>query len=59
MPLQAVVLAAGKSTRIASIADGLPKPLLEIGGEAVLMRNLRWLAESGIEQVWINLHYRP
>jgi NDP-sugar pyrophosphorylase family protein len=59
MALQAVVLAAGKSTRIASIADGLPKPLLEIGGEAVLMRNLRWLAESGIEQVWINLHYRP
>jgi mannose-1-phosphate guanylyltransferase len=59
MALRAVVLAAGKSTRIASIADGMPKPLLEIGGEAILVRNLRWLAESGIEQVWINLHYRP
>lgn len=59
MTLQAVVLAAGKSTRIASLAEGRPKPLIEIGGEAVLVRNLRWLAENGIERVWINLHYRP
>ena len=59
MALQAIVLAAGKSTRIASLAEGRPKPLLEIDGEAVLVRNLRWLAENGIEQVWINLHYRP
>jgi NDP-sugar pyrophosphorylase family protein len=59
MALQAVVLAAGKSTRIASVAGGRPKPLLEIDGEAVLVRNLRWLAECGIEQTWINLHYRP
>lgn len=59
MALHAIVLAAGKSTRIASLAEGRPKPLLEIDGEAVLVRNLRWLAENGIEQVWINLHYRP
>jgi mannose-1-phosphate guanylyltransferase len=59
MALQAIVLAAGKSTRIASMAQGRPKPLIEVGGEAVLVRNLKWLAENGIEQVWINLHYRP
>jgi NDP-sugar pyrophosphorylase family protein len=55
----AIVLAAGKSRRIAPLAGTLPKPLLEIGGVAILVRNLRWLAESGIEEVWINLHYRP
>jgi NDP-sugar pyrophosphorylase family protein len=55
---KAVVLAAGKSTRIASLAQGLPKPLIEINGEAILMRNLRWLAQSEIEEAWINLHYR-
>lgn len=59
MVRKAVVLAAGKSTRIASLAGGLPKPLIEIDGEAVLARNLRWLSEGGIEEVWINLHYRP
>jgi NDP-sugar pyrophosphorylase family protein len=56
---KAVVLAAGKSTRIAPVARGLPKPLIEIQGKAILLRNLRWLAEAGIKQVWINLHYRP
>lgn len=55
---KAVVLAAGKSTRIATLAQGLPKPLIEINGEAILTRNLKWLAQSGIEEVWINLHYR-
>jgi NDP-sugar pyrophosphorylase family protein len=59
MGCRAVVLAAGRSTRIAPLAGGVPKPLLEIGGQAILVRNLRWLAESGIEDVWVNLHYRP
>jgi NDP-sugar pyrophosphorylase family protein len=56
--LRAVVLAAGKSTRIAAVAGGLPKPLLPVAGEAILARNLRWLASQGIGQVWINLHYQ-
>jgi mannose-1-phosphate guanylyltransferase len=56
---RAVVLAAGKSTRISPVAGATPKPLLEIRGQAILLRNLRWLAASGIEEVWINLHYRP
>jgi NDP-sugar pyrophosphorylase family protein len=55
---RAVVLAAGKSTRIATLAQGLPKPLIEINGEAILARNLKWLAQSGIQEAWINLHYR-
>jgi len=55
---KAVVLAAGKSTRIAPLAQGLPKPLIEINGEPILARNLKWLAKSGIEEAWINLHYR-
>lgn len=55
---KALMLAAGKSTRIAAIAGTRPKPLMPIAGEAILGRNLRWLATSGIEQVWINLHFR-
>lgn len=58
MVSRAVVLAAGKSTRIAKLAQGLPKPLMEINGEAILARNLKWLAQSGIKEAWINLHYR-
>ncbi len=53
----ALVLAAGKSTRIQSISSGRPKPLLEVGGQTVLERNLRQLAAAGVSEVWINLHY--
>jgi len=56
---RAVVLAAGKSTRIAPVARNLPKPLLGIEGQSVLTRNLQWLARTGIEEVWINLHHCP
>ena len=57
--MKALVLAAGRSTRIASIADGLPKPLLQIAGESILSRNLRWLSAQGVKEVWINLHFEP
>lgn len=56
---KALVLAAGKSTRISSISQGRPKPLIEIAGETIISRNLRWLAAEGIETVFINLHYKP
>jgi mannose-1-phosphate guanylyltransferase len=55
----ALVLAAGKSTRIAELAGGQPKPLLSIGGKPVIARTLDWLHESGVRNVWVNLHYRP
>ena len=56
---QAMVLAAGRSTRIAGELDGRSKLLVDIGGETVLERNLRWLHDAGVTDVWINLHYRP
>ena len=53
-----LVLAAGNSTRIARISQGLPKPLLEIEGKSIIVRNLEWLASHGVRSAWINLHYR-
>lgn len=54
-----LVLAAGKSTRITPISAGLPKPLLEFGGQRLIEWTLDWLARAGVSEVWINLHYRP
>jgi NDP-sugar pyrophosphorylase family protein len=53
----ALVLAAGKSTRIQAVARHRPKPLIEVGGQTVLERNLRQLARAGVRDAWINLHY--
>ncbi len=55
---EAMVLAAGKSTRITEIGGGLPKPLLPIRGEPILVRNIRWLEAAGVPRIWVNLHYR-
>ena len=57
--LKVLLLAAGKSTRIGAAAGGGPKPLLLVGGLTILERNLRWLASEGIQEVWINLHFKP
>ena len=56
---KAVLLAAGKSTRISQVSGKLPKVLLEIGGEPVLIHNLKLLSRHGVKEVWINVHYRP
>lgn len=56
---KALVLAAGKSTRISAVAQGRPKPLLEVGGAPVLGHNLALLARHGVTDVWINLHHEP
>jgi NDP-sugar pyrophosphorylase family protein len=58
MSADAVLLAAGKSTRIATVGRGIPKPLLLVQGESILVRNVRWLARDGVRRIWVNLHYR-
>jgi mannose-1-phosphate guanylyltransferase len=58
MSARALFLAAGKSTRIHPVSKGRPKPLLDVGGDAIIARNLRWLAAEGVTELLINLHYR-
>lgn len=54
----ALVLAAGRSTRIAPLSGGLPKPLLPVAGKPVVGHALEWLAGHGVASAWINLHSR-
>lgn len=54
----AVVLAAGFGSRLNSDRDDCPKPLRRVGGVPLLVRVLRGLAASGIEDAAIVLGYR-
>jgi mannose-1-phosphate guanylyltransferase len=54
--MRALILAAGKGSRLASAARGLPKPLVPVGGVPVLERAVRWVAALGVDRIWINVH---
>lgn len=54
---RAMVLAAGLGQRMRPITDTLPKPLVVIGGKAMLDHALDRLAEAGVEQAVVNVHH--
>jgi MurNAc alpha-1-phosphate uridylyltransferase len=57
MPKRAIVLAAGLGTRMRGHNDQVPKPLVEVSGKALIDYALDRLAEAGVEQTVVNLHY--
>jgi NDP-sugar pyrophosphorylase family protein len=54
---RAMVLAAGRGTRLAPLTDRLPKPLMPVAGRPMLAHILEFLRAGGIEEVVINLHH--
>lgn len=57
--MNAMVLAAGKGTRLSALTETIPKPMLPVAGRPVLAHILAWLRRYGVRQVAINLHHRP
>jgi NDP-sugar pyrophosphorylase family protein len=57
--MKAVVLAAGKSTRLKPLTDDLPKVMMPVDGKPVLEYHIINLAFAGVRDVFINLHYLP
>jgi len=54
----AMVLSAGLGTRMAPAANGLPKPLVALGGKALIDHALDRLAEAGVARAVVNVHYK-
>ena len=54
---RAMVLAAGRGTRLAPRTDTLPKPLMPVAGRPLLVHILDFLRAGGIDDVVINLHH--
>lgn len=53
----AMVFAAGLGTRMRPITNTLPKPLVQIGGKAMLDHMLDRLAEGGVTRAIVNVHH--
>lgn len=54
-PRQTVILAAGNGQRLGALAQGLPKPLLRVGGKPLIEHALAQAAEAGCEEAVIVL----
>lgn len=52
--MRAMILAAGRGERMRPLTDTLPKPMLSVGGQPLIVWHLRALANAGIRDVVIN-----
>ncbi|MDT8364584.1 MAG: nucleotidyltransferase family protein [Nitrosomonas sp.] len=54
---RAMLLAAGRGTRMRPLTDNLPKPLLHAGGKMLIEYHLEKLASAGFDDIVINHAY--
>ena len=58
-PAKAMVLAAGLGVRMRPLTDLMPKPLVPVAGRPLLDHVLDKLAEAGVREAVVNVHYLP
>ncbi len=57
LPVDAVIMAGGKGTRLRPLTENTPKPLLKVGSKPIMEHNLDRLALYGIDDFWISVKY--
>ncbi|HEX7408385.1 MAG TPA: NDP-sugar synthase [Candidatus Binatia bacterium] len=55
--MRAMILAAGKGSRLRPLTDSVPKPLVEVAGRPMIAFALQLLRQADIHEVVINLHH--
>ncbi|MFQ5533511.1 MAG: nucleotidyltransferase family protein [Sphingomonadales bacterium] len=58
IPSRAMVLAAGLGLRMRPLTDDRPKAMIEVDGRSLIDRAIDRLADAGIKQIVVNLHYK-
>jgi N-acetyl-alpha-D-muramate 1-phosphate uridylyltransferase len=57
--MKAMILAAGRGSRMQPLTDEIPKPLIPIANKPIIAHQLLKLADAGIKDIIINVSYRP
>ncbi len=55
--MKAMVLAAGKGTRLYPLTGEIPKPMVPVAGKPVLQHIFELLAGAGVEETYANVHH--
>ena len=55
--MHAFILAAGFGTRLRPLTEKVPKPMIPISSEPLIVHQIRWLKSAGITDIVINLHH--
>src|SRR5215208_3518462 len=55
--MKAMVLAAGKGTRLFPLTGEIPKPMTPVAGKPIIQHIFELLAEAGLEEIHVNVHY--
>ena len=57
LPIDAVVMAGGRGSRLSPLTDTTPKPLLKIGDKPIMEHNIDRLISFGIKDFWVSVNY--
>lgn len=55
--MKAMIMSAGKGTRLGRITETIPKVLVDINGKSLLQRAVEKCTASGFDDIIINVHY--
>lgn len=55
--MKAMILAAGRGSRMAVLNSDLPKPLLKVGEKSLIEHRLEGLKKAGVTELIINIHH--
>jgi len=57
LPLDAVIMAGGRGSRLRPLTDTVPKPLLKIGDKPIIAHNVERLKNYGVRNLHISIKY--
>ncbi len=57
LPIDAVIMAGGKGSRLLPLTEKKPKPLLNVANKPIIKHNIDRLALFGIDDFWISINY--
>ncbi len=57
LPIDAVLMAGGKGERLRPLTEKTPKPLLPVGGKAIIDHNIDRLIANGVKHINVTVNY--